>query len=144
MAVGLICLTTFSAQNQSIIYWAQGDNMSLYTTPRPCYKLVPAAQRWELSELVLLGGAVVLNGESAGVSSQSLARWPLRLQVMQICRNLHETGYTQRPLFQEVHMRSSISGLAVLFPATGPPEDVAGCLICCGGCSDARAQCVSE
>ena len=90
----------------------------------------------------------VLYAESAGVSSQSLARWPLRLHDAHTCRNLHEPGNAQQPLFHEAHMRSRVSGLTARLPAGGGAADagdIAGIIDsdCAGdwnGCSDARAH----
>ena len=70
-------------------------------------------QCWRFSGLALSAGwvcpAVVYN-ESAGVSSQCIALWPLRLQVAHTCRNLRVPGKAQRPLFHDEQMRSRVSG----------------------------------
>lgn len=61
-----------------------------------------------------LGWRMVLYGESAEVSSHSLARWPLHLQVAQTWRNLHDPGKAHCPLFHEEQIRSNVSQIGLL------------------------------
>ena len=81
---------------------------------------------------------VALEGESAGVSSHSLARWPLRLQVAHTCRNRQEPGNTHLPLFHDEQMRSSVSGLDTRLKTWGVVDETPA--EGCHGYSDASAH----
>ena len=95
---------------------------------------------------------LILYGDCGGVSSHSLALWSLLRQVAQMCLKAHEPGYAYRPLFQEAHMHSRVSGLGALLwgfcparsgmvggsaPLPWPRRTRNGCP---GGCRNARAQ----
>ena len=81
-------------------------------------------------------GDAVLYVESAEVSLHSLARWPLRLQVAQTWRNLHDPGKAHRPLFHEEQIRSNVSSrIGLLMAAAGALVTGAGM-----GCREAMAH----